>query len=80
MGKAGRGQELTQKEIEKNKAISRIRALGERPFSVMKRVFRGGRTFVKTLPRVSIKEMFKCFAFNLYQLVTLRRRELAKAL
>lgn len=80
MAKAGRGQELSVREIEKNIAISRIRAPGERPFSVMKRVFRGGRTFVKTLPRVSIKEMFKCFAFDLYQLVTIRRRELAKAL
>ena len=80
MVRTGRGQELTLGEIERNKAISHVRAPGERPFSVIKRVFHGGRTFVKTLPRVSIKEMLKCFAFNLYQLVTLRRRELARAL
>ncbi|MBI2669223.1 hypothetical protein HYX14_05255 [Candidatus Woesearchaeota archaeon] len=80
MVKVGRGQELTLREIERNKKISHVRAPGERPFSVMKRIFHGGRTFVKTLHRVSIKEMFRCFAFDLYQLVTLRRRELAKAL
>ena len=80
MVRAVRGQVLTSCEIERNKAISHVRAPGERPFSVMKRVFHGGRTFVKTLPRVSIKEMFKCFAFNLYQLVTLMRQELARAL
>ena len=80
MVRAGRGQELSQREIERNKAISHVRAPGERPFAVMKNIFNGARTKVKTLERVSIKEMFKCFGFNLYQLVTLRRRELAKAL
>jgi IS5 family transposase len=62
-----------------NKAISRIRAPGERPYAVIKRVFNGGRTLVKTLGRVKIKEMFKCFAYNLYQLVTLERKRLAVA-
>lgn len=80
MKKATRGHPLNQKERDRNFAISKIRAPGERPFAVMKRVFHGGRTFVKTLRRVSVKEMFKCFAFDLYQLVTLQRRELAKAL
>jgi IS5 family transposase len=60
-----------------NKAISKIRCLGERPFAVIKNVFGGEHTFVKTIERVSIKEMFKCFAYNLYQLVTLRRKSLA---
>ena len=36
--------------------------------------------FVKTLARVKIKELFKCFAFDLYQLVTLERKKIAKAL
>ena len=60
--------------------ISRVRSLGERPFGVIKRVFHGGRTLVKTLERVTIKEIFKCFAFDLYQLVTLERKKIAKAL
>lgn len=79
MKRAGRGQELSRREIERNKAISRIRAPGERPIGVIKVVFRGAETKVKNLQRVAFKEMFKCFAFNLYQLVTLKRRELAKA-
>lgn len=67
-------------EQKRNKAISRIRAPGERPFGVIKKVFHGLRTFVKTLERVKIKETFKCFAFNLYQLVTLVKKKLARAI
>ena len=80
MRRGVRGHPLSKKDLKINKAISRVRAPGERPFAVIKRVFHGGRTRVKTLARVSVKESFKFFAFNLYQLVTLRRRELAKAL
>ena len=80
MKKSTRGHQLSKTEVENNKAISSIRSPGERPFSVMKRVFNGVRTRVKTLVRVSIKEMFKCFAFNLYQLVTLERKKIARAL
>ena len=29
---------------------------------------------MKTLERVRVKEMFKCFAYDLYQLVTLNRK------
>lgn len=75
-----RGRKLNGGEQKRNKAISKIRMPGERPFSVIKRVFNGTRTYVKTLGRVSIKEMFKCFAYNLYQLVTLEKKELAKAM
>lgn len=75
-----RGRKLNKRERRMNIAISRIRAPGERPIAVIKRVFNGGRTFVKSLARVKIKEVFKCFAFNLYQLVTLERKKLAIAL
>ena len=77
MQRAVRGRELNDKEWKRNRAISKIRAPGERPFGVIKRVFHGGRTLVKTLARVSIKEMFKYFAYNLYQLVTLARKQVA---
>lgn len=79
MKRATRGHPLHEKEKERNRAISKIRAIGERPFAVMKNVFHAGYTMVKTLSRVSIKEMFKWFAYDLYQLVTLRRK-LARAL
>jgi len=62
-----------------NKAISIIRVTGEKPFAVVKRVFNGTRTYVKTLDRVFTKEVFKYVAYNLYQLVTLRKK-LARAI
>jgi IS5 family transposase len=76
MKRATRARKLNGGEQLRNKAISRIRCQGERPYSVMKRTFHGDRTNVKTLERVLMKELFKCFAFNLYQLVTLQRREI----
>lgn len=80
MKRAARGHPISDKEIKRNRAISSIRSPGERPFGVIKKVFHGGTTRVKTLVRVSIKEMFNCFAFNMYQLVTLHRKKLARAL
>jgi len=80
MKRAARGHPLRDTEIKRNRAISSVRSPGERPFGVIKKVFHGGRTRVKTLVRVSIKEMFNCFAFNLYQLVSLQRKKLARAL
>jgi IS5 family transposase len=80
MKRAVRGRKLNGGEQKRNKAIGRVRAPGERPFSVIKRVFHGDRTSVKTLERVRVKEMFKCFAYDLYQLVTLDRRRLAVAM
>lgn len=76
MKRATKSRKLNGGEQLRNKAISRIRCQGERSYSVMKRVFRGDRTNVKTLERVIMKELFKCFAYNLYQLVTLQRKEI----
>ena len=75
MKRATRARKLNGGEQKRNKKISKIRSPGERPFAVIKRVFHGTRTYVKTLARVCVKEMFKCFAFNLYQLVTLKRKQ-----
>src|SRR3989338_2401595 len=80
MKRGTRAGKLNCGEQKRNKMISRIRAPGERPFGVIKRVFNGGRTFVKRLERVRIKEVFKCFAFDLYQLVTLERKKIAIAI
>jgi len=71
---------LSYKEKERNSRISKKRVPGERPFAVMKVVFNGLKTRVKNLARVDIKEMLKCFAFNLYQLVTLERKSIAIAI
>jgi len=71
---------LTVKEKMRNYRISKKRAPGERPFAVIKRVFNGGRTMVKRIERVSIKEMFKYFAYNLYNLVTQDNKSVAVAI
>jgi IS5 family transposase len=79
MKRATKKRKLNGGEQLRNKSISRVRAPGERPFSVIKRVFDGERTQVKTLERVMMKEMFKCFAYNLYQMVTLERQTVLRA-
>src|SRR3989338_3850859 len=79
MKRATKSRKLNGGELLRNKTISRVRAPGERQYSVMKRTFHNERTQVKTLERVMIKEMFKCFAYNLYQLVTLERRAILSA-
>lgn len=72
-----RGRRLNGGEQKRNRYISRIRAPCERIFAVVKRLFCGGYTTAKSLERVAIKEMFKYFAFNVYQLRTLNRKRLA---
>jgi len=80
MQRGTRAGSISKKDEERNFRISKIRAQGERPYSVIKSVFNNSQTRVKTLARVTIKEMFKCFAYNLYQLVTLIRKKLARAI
>ncbi len=74
MKKAAREKPLTKKEKAYNKKISHIRAPGERQFSVIKNIFKGGYTRLKKIARVTVQEMFVCFAYNLYQLVTLIKK------
>ena len=76
MKRGTKSRKLNGGEQLRNKAISRVRAPGERSFSVVKRTFHNDRTNVKTLERVIVKEMFKFFAYNLYQLVTLERKKI----
>jgi IS5 family transposase len=74
MDRAVRGLPLTSEQKKRNREISRIRAPGERPFSVIKRVFNGFRTRYKRLRRVNIQSFGSCFAYNLYQLFTLKKK------
>lgn len=71
---------LSIKDKLRNIRISKKRVIGERPFAVIKNVFNGHSTRVKTLARVSIKEMFKLMAYNMYQLVTLTKQKIARAM
>lgn len=71
MERAVRGRKLDAKQKRRNWRIAKIRSPGERVYAVIKNTFDGWYTLVKTLERVRLKEMFKCFAYNLCQLRTL---------
>ncbi len=64
--------QLGELDKERNRLISILRSPGERPHAVIKRVFGAGRVLVTTIKRVSLKMMVTAFAFNLYQLCTLK--------
>ena len=64
---------LPELDKERNRLISQLRSSGERPHAVIKRVFGAGRVLVTTVKRVCIELMVTAFAFNLYQLCTLRK-------
>lgn len=63
---------LDQLDKERNRLISILRSPGERPHAVIKRVFGSGRVLVTTVKRVAVEMMVTAFAFNLYQLCTLK--------
>ena len=77
MKRATRGHPLNIKEELRNKRISRKRSPGERPYAVIKSVFNSGHVRVTTVARVGVKMIFTAFAFNLYHLATIKRREMA---
>jgi len=64
---------LEELDKERNRLISKLRSPGERRHAVMKRVFNSGWVLVTTIRRVSVKMMVTAFAFNLYQLCTLKK-------
>ncbi len=73
MRRSVRGHPIGIKDILRNKRISRKRAPGERPYAVIKNLFKSGHTMVTTVSRVGVKMVFAAFGFNLFQLLTLRK-------
>ena len=73
MHRAVRNHPLSIKEKRRNRAISRTRALVERPYAVIKRYFRAGHVLVTTRARVHLATMVACFCYNLLQLRTIQR-------
>jgi transposase, IS5 family len=73
MYRATRGHPLSAWDKMRNLQISRIRAPGERPFAVIKTVFKAAHVAVTTIQRVNIKMVFTAIAYNLYQLRTLNK-------
>jgi len=63
---------LDELDKERNHLISILRSPGERPHAVIKRVFWSGKVLVTTVKRVAVEMMVAAFAFNLYQLCTLK--------
>jgi transposase, IS5 family len=67
---------LDSMEMERNRLISRSRSPGERLYSVVKRIFEGGRILVTTVIRVHIKMVIMAIAYDLYQLCTLKKAKI----
>jgi IS5 family transposase len=63
---------LGELDKERNRLISILRSPGERPHAVIKRVFGMGRVLVTTVKRVHVELMVTAFAFDLFQLCTLK--------
>jgi len=74
MRRGTRGHPLGIRDRLRNRRINRKRAPGERPFAVIKRVFKAGHVLVTTVPRVRVKMVFACLCFNLMQLGALAGR------
>ena len=73
MARRAKGTALSELDVERNRFISALRAPGDRPHAVIKRVFNAGSVMVTTIKRVHVKMVITAFAFNLYQLCTLRK-------
>jgi transposase, IS5 family len=74
MRRSVRGHPIGIRDILRNKRISKKRAPGERPYAIIKNVFKSGHTMVTTVARVGVKMVFVSFGFNLYQLLTLKKQ------
>ena len=64
---------LEELDKERNRLISKLRSPGERPHAVIKRVFGMGRVLVTTVKRAHVVLMVTAFAFDLFQLCTLKK-------
>src|SRR5512136_1626591 len=73
MWKATRGHPLSSWDRRRTLQISKIRSPGERPFAVIKTVFKAAHVLVTTVGRVHVKMVFTAIAYNLFQLRTLRK-------
>lgn len=74
MKRSVRGHPIGIRDIMRNKRISKKRAPGERPYAMIKNVFKSGHTMVTTVARVAVKMVFASFGFDLFQLLTLKKK------
>ncbi len=55
MDRAARKKPPTIDQVRRNRRITKKRSPGERPYSVMKRIFHGGHVFVTMIRRLRVK-------------------------
>ncbi|CAD7776639.1 hypothetical protein AIOGIFDO_01987 [Candidatus Methanoperedenaceae archaeon GB37] len=60
---------------KQDRRTSRKRTLIERTFAVIKKVFNSAHVMITTVTKTSVKMLFSCFYFNLYQFNTLKRKK-----
>jgi transposase, IS5 family len=80
MKKGYRNKPLSIEDKRQNFALSKIRSPGERPFHVIKNCFHNILHAVTTSFRVHVKNVFMAFGYNLFQMVTLDRYNIARAI
>jgi transposase, IS5 family len=80
MKKAYRNTPLTTEDKQENLRLSKIRSPGERPYHVIKNCFGNTLLSVTTSCRVHIRNVFTVIAYNLFQIVTLSRLGIARAI
>ena len=68
MKRATRGHPLSIRDKLRNRRISRKRAPGERPLAVVKRVMKGGYTYLTELHRVFAQSAMRYLTYNLIQM------------
>jgi IS5 family transposase len=69
-------KQLSDLDKERNRLICKLRSPGERPHAVIKRVFGAGRVLVTTIRRTRVIMTITAFAYNLYQLCTLKNAQI----
>jgi IS5 family transposase len=74
MKRSVRDHPIGIKDKLRNKRIAKKRAPGERPYAVITTVFKAAHVKVTTTSRTVTKMIFTSFAFNLYQLLTLKKQ------
>jgi IS5 family transposase len=73
MKRAVREHPLGIRDKLRNKRIAKKRSAWERPYAVIKNVFKSGHQIVTTTLRTHTKNIFSCFSYDLFQLNTLQK-------
>lgn len=64
LDKAKRGRQLTNKQVKRNKQLSKIRAKVEHPFAYMKRILNYEIATARTLTRNELRFIMNCVIYN----------------